>query len=59
MPKSKKIALRKKSALELLHHILGHRSTKSLMAGDTANFWKGIEIRIDPDPFPHHVKYLQ
>ena len=51
MSKSKKIAPRNKVALELLHHILGHRSTISSMAGDTANVWKDIELRIDPDPF--------
>ena len=49
--KSKKLAPRKKVALELLHHILGHRSTRSLMAGDTDNVWKDIELRIYPGPF--------
>ena len=33
------MAPRKKVALELLHHRLGHKSTRSLMAGDTANIW--------------------
>ena len=51
MLKSKKLAPRKKVALGLLHHILGHRSTRSLMSGDTSNVWKNIELRIDPDPF--------
>ena len=51
MSKSKKIAPRKKVALELLHNILGHRSTRLLMDGDTANIWKDIELKIDPDPF--------
>ena len=37
----------------LLHHILGHRYTKSLMAGNTETFWKDVELRIDPDPFLH------
>ena len=39
MEKSKKNKLpaRKKIALELLHQILVHRSTISLLAGDTAN----------------------
>ena len=37
MSKTKKIAPRKNIALELLHQILGHRSTRSLMAGDTYN----------------------
>ena len=49
--KPKKVTLRKKVALELLHHILGHKCTRSLMAGDTANVWKNVELRIDPDPF--------
>ena len=51
IPKTKKIAPIKKVALELLHHRLGHISTISLMAGDTENVWKYIELRIDPDPF--------
>ena len=42
MYKSKKIIPRKKVALELLHHRLGHISTISLMDGDTANVWQGI-----------------
>ena len=51
MSKSKKIAPRKKVAIKLLDHILGHRYTRSLMSGDTANFWKGIELGIDTYPF--------
>ena len=43
---SNKIAPEKKVALGLLHHRLGHRSTRSLMAGDTANFWLDLEPRI-------------
>ena len=42
---------RKKIALELMHQRLGHRSTISLIAGDTANVWEDVELRIDPDPF--------
>ena len=38
-------------SLELMHHRLGHRSTRSLMAGDTANFWEDAELKIDADPF--------
>ena len=38
-------------ALELLHQILGHRSTISLLAGYTANAWEDIELRIDLDHF--------
>ena len=40
--KSKKLAPRKKFALELLHHILGHRSTRSFMVGFATNVWKDI-----------------
>ena len=59
MSKSSKIAPRKKVALELLHHKLVHIYTRSLMDGDTANVWQDIELRIDPDPFSHHVIYLE
>ena len=48
MSKTKKLPSRKKIALELLHKILGHISTRSLLAGDTDNFWKDIELIIDP-----------
>ena len=51
MSKTKKLRSRKKIALELLHQILGHRYTRSLLAGDTANVWEDIELRIDPDLF--------
>ena len=34
-----------------MHHRLGHRSTRSLIAGDTANVWEDAEIKIDADPF--------
>ena len=51
MEKSKKNPARKKIALELLHQRLGHRSTISLIAGDTANVWEDVELRIYPDPF--------
>ena len=37
--KTKKLPSRKKIALELLHQRLGHRSTRSLLDGDTANVW--------------------
>ena len=39
MSKKNKFPARKKIALELLHQRLGHRSTISLLAGDTANVW--------------------
>ena len=51
MSKKNKFPARKKIALELLHQRLGHRSTRSLLAGDTANVWEDVELRIYPDPF--------
>ena len=51
MEKSKKNPARKKIALELLHQILGHISTRSSIAGDSTNVWEDVELRIDPDPF--------
>ena len=53
MEKSKqnKLPARNKIALELLHQILGHISTRSFLVGDTANVWEDLELRIDPDPF--------
>ena len=35
----------------MLHQILGRKSTRSLLAVDTANTWEDVELRIDPDPF--------
>ena len=49
--KEKKLPAGKKIALELIYQKLGHRSTRSLLVGDTANIWGDVEIRIDPDPF--------
>ena len=49
--KKNRFPARKKIALELLHQRLGHRSTRSLLAGNTANVWEDIDLRIDPDPF--------
>ena len=51
MSKKNKLPARKKIALELLHQRLGHRSTISLLAGDTDNVWEDAELRIDPYPF--------
>ena len=34
-----------------MHQRLGHRSTISLIAGDTANVWEDVELRIYPDTF--------
>ena len=35
-------------SLEFLHQRLGHRFTRSLLAGDTENVWQDIDIRVDP-----------
>ena len=51
MSKKNKFPARKKIALELLHQRLGHRSTISLLAGNTANVWEYVELRIYPQPF--------
>ena len=51
MSKKNKSPERKKIDLELLHQRLGHRSTRSLLAGDTENVWEDVELRIYPDPF--------
>ena len=51
MSKKNKFPAKKKIALEFLHQILGHRPTRSLLAGDTENVWEDVELRIDPDPF--------
>ena len=47
MSKTKQLPSRKKIALELLHHRLGHRSNRSLLDGDTDN----IELIIYPELF--------
>ena len=46
-----KYPAKNKIALELLHQRLGQISTRSLLADDTANVWKDVELRIYPDPF--------
>ena len=51
MSKTNKLPSRKKVALELLRQRLGHKSTISLLSGDTDNVWEDIELRIYPDPF--------
>ena len=51
MSKKEKLPSKKKIALELLHQRLGHRSTTSLLDGDTNNLWEDIELIIYPDPF--------
>ena len=35
----------------MLHQILGHISTRSLLDGDTENVWEDVELIIYPDPF--------
>ena len=42
MSKINKLIARKKIALELLHQILGHRYTRSLLAGDNKNVWEDV-----------------
>ena len=49
---------RRKIALELMYQRLGHRSTRSLIDGDTANVWEDAELKIDPDPFCTSCKFL-
>ena len=51
MSRTNKSPVWKKISLELLHQRLGHRHTRSLLAGDNANVWEDIELRIDPDNF--------
>ena len=34
-----------------MHQRLGHRFTISLLAGNTANVWEDIKLKIYPDPF--------
>ena len=51
MSKKNKFPARKKIVLVLLHQRLWHRSTRSLLAGDTVNVWEDVELRIYPDPF--------
>ena len=51
MSKTKKLPSRKKIALKFLYKRLGHRFTRSLLAGDNANVWENKESRIDSDPF--------
>ena len=51
MSKTNNLPAKKKFALELLHHKLGHRSTRLLLAGDTDNVWEDIQLIPDTDPF--------
>ena len=47
--KSQEQIPKRKVSLELFHQRLGHRYTKSPLAGDTVNVWQYIEIRVDPE----------
>ena len=58
MSKTNKLPSRKKNALELLYHRLGHRSTRSLLDGDNANVLEDIELRKYIDPFFTHARFL-
>ena len=49
--KSQKQIPKKKVYLEIFHQRLGHRYTRSLLSGYTANVWQDIELRLDPDTF--------
>ena len=49
--KTNKLPSRKKFSLELSHKILGHRSTRSMLDGDTVIVWEDIELIIYLDPF--------
>ena len=42
MSRTNKLPDGKKTALELLQQILGHRYTRSSLAGDTENVWEDI-----------------
>ena len=61
MSKTKKLTSRKKNTLEFLHQILGHRSTRSFLDGDTANVREDIELRIDRDLFctPYQISLMK
>ena len=47
---------RKKIALGFMHQRLGHISTRSLIAGDTANVWEDVELKNRCRPFLHFMK---
>ena len=50
MEKTNKLPAGKRISIELLHQILAHRSTRSLLDGDTANVCEYIELRIYTGP---------
>ena len=37
--------------IQIFHQILGHRSKRLLLYGDTENVWQDIKLRVDPYPF--------
>ena len=49
--KTKKLPSRKKISLELMHQIIGHRSTISFLAEDNDNVLEDVELIIYPYPF--------
>ena len=49
--KTKKLPSRRKIDFEFLHQKSNKISTRSLLAGDTADVWEDIELGIDPDLF--------
>ena len=49
--KPKRPILTKKFSLDLLHQILGHFFTRSLLSGYTVNVWKDIKFKVYADPF--------
>ena len=51
MSKKKKFPSKNNIFFELLHHILGHRSTRSLLYGGNDNVWEDIELSIYPYSF--------
>ena len=49
--KSKKQIIKRKVFWLSLHQRLGHRSTRLILAGYNAHFWKDVEPRVDHDLF--------
>ena len=56
---SKKGIPENKVALELLYHGLGHRYTSSLMSGETAVFFRILNLGYIQGLFAHNAIYLQ
>ena len=49
--KNKEITIQKENCFRIFHQRLGHISTISLLAGDTANVWEDIQLMIYQDHF--------